>query len=196
MAAREYTDEFNRFWEAWPSPKDQKFSEYKRKTDKPKCFDVWKKRGYEKIAATIIRDVEQKSKYDKSWLDGKGKYLSAPLVYLNNERWDGSEYADIRDERKAASTPSQSVHAHDSGPPMSRWARYANKYLLAKIQRVGGTGSQPGRASETLARAIAAKNEIVNQAESDGDWEDSDFVSVIQKSINDAFMSVPHETAA
>lgn len=95
---------FEDFWEAWPSPTDPRYSGYKRKTDKKKCREIWDKQGLEKKADVILRDVQQRAKYDKGWLQQKGEFLSAPLVYLRNERWDGSEWADVREKRKEEQT--------------------------------------------------------------------------------------------
>jgi hypothetical protein len=74
-----YSSSFNRFWDAWPS--------HHRKGNKPKCFEVWKATGCEDRADHIVRHVEW-SKATDGWRDDGGKYIPAPLVYLNQHRWD------------------------------------------------------------------------------------------------------------
>lgn len=175
---------FEEFWEAWPSPKDPRYRSYKRKTDKKKCREIWETRKYDDQASVIIRDVEQRAKYDKGWLQQEGEFLSAPLVYLRNERWDGSEYADIRDDKKKSNVVPIRQHM-DQGPELSRYARFANLALLKKLLVIGGTGSEPDRPSEAVTRAVRAKNEVVRQAEVE-QWDNEDFKSVIFETINGA----------
>ena len=181
----EEVSRFEEFWEVWPSPKDPRYSDYKRKTDKKKCRELWQKQNLDAQAPVIIRDVSQRAQHDKGWLQQKGEFLSAPLVYLRNERWDGSEWADTRDERKAKQVQATPTRP-SSGPDISRYAKFANRVLLNELRLIGGTGSKPGEPSEALLRTVNAKNEIVSQAERDGDWDDTDFVSVIKKTIHDA----------
>lgn len=71
---------FEDFWAAWPKGD--------RKQDKAKCFDKWGKGNFDAIADVILADIEAKKQTQK-WRDG---YVEAPVVYLNNRRWeDGGE---------------------------------------------------------------------------------------------------------
>lgn len=71
----------------------------------------------------------------------------------------------------------------EEGPDISPWARYANRYLLHVIAKKGGLG-------DLLPDVLAAKREIVHTAEDDAatgePWEDQDFISVIQATIDRA----------
>ena len=73
---------FDAFWECWPKND--------RKQDKAKCAAKWSKDGLDAMAEKIVADVEAK-KATAKWRDG---YVEAPMVYLNNRRWeDGSANA-------------------------------------------------------------------------------------------------------
>lgn len=70
---------FGEFWEAWPKSD--------RKQDKSKCTDKWASDSLDNIADKILADIELK-KLTRKWQDDDGKYIEAPLVYLNNRRWE------------------------------------------------------------------------------------------------------------
>jgi uncharacterized protein YdaU (DUF1376 family) len=67
---------FDEFWQAWPKSE--------RKQDKKACGAKWKQRGLDGIADQILADVRTKRGTTK-WADG---FIEAPLVYLNNARWE------------------------------------------------------------------------------------------------------------
>ena len=70
---------FNAFWEAWPANE--------RKQDRAKCRDKLIALGGAEVLPAILADIATK-RGSKKWADG---YVEAPLVYLNNRRWeDGS----------------------------------------------------------------------------------------------------------
>jgi hypothetical protein len=72
---------FDDFWNSWPKNE--------RKQDRGKCLDRWKAKGLDAFAESIIADIE-KRKLGQKWQDAR--FIEAPLVYLNNERWnDGFE---------------------------------------------------------------------------------------------------------
>jgi uncharacterized protein YdaU (DUF1376 family) len=66
---------FDRFWKTWPASK--------RKVDRKKCADKWRRSGLDAQGDAIIAQVEA-MKRSKQWRDG---YEPAPLTYLNGERW-------------------------------------------------------------------------------------------------------------
>jgi hypothetical protein len=70
---------FGRFWSAWPTGE--------RKQAEGRCLEVWKKKGFENIAVGIIAHVEA-AKKSADWLQG---FVPAPLVYLNQRRWEGAD---------------------------------------------------------------------------------------------------------
>lgn len=74
-----FPDGFSRFWQQWPTGE--------RKQSKGKCSEVWKRKGCERIADRILAHVESLKASD-SWNNG---FVPAPLVYLNQARWEGAE---------------------------------------------------------------------------------------------------------
>jgi hypothetical protein len=80
----EFSDGFNRFWDVWPTTD--------RKEAKGKCFDHWKKAKAESQADEIIAHVER-LKLSQAWTKNNGEFIPAPLVYLNQRRWEGAETA-------------------------------------------------------------------------------------------------------
>ena len=72
---------FVRFWSAWPK--------HFRKESRGECVKAWLKHGCEEVADAICAHVERK-KPSKEWTKVKGEYIPAPLVYLNQRRWEGA----------------------------------------------------------------------------------------------------------
>ena len=70
---------FERFWVTWPKGP--------RKQAKGKCLEVWVKRGCEASAEAILEHVAAMVVTD-DWQRG---YVPAPLVYLNQRRWEGAD---------------------------------------------------------------------------------------------------------
>lgn len=66
---------FEDFWKAWPKNE--------RKQDKAKCLAKWKSEKLDRVADTILADIQVKQQTQK-WQQG---YIEAPLVYLNGKRW-------------------------------------------------------------------------------------------------------------
>jgi hypothetical protein len=73
---------FDRFWAAWPRNP--------RKGAKVACLAKWAKTYCETQADQIIKHVEW-LKTTEQWLKNDGAFIPAPLVYLNQQRWDGAE---------------------------------------------------------------------------------------------------------
>ena len=73
---------FAEFWKTWPSND--------RKQAKGKCLDAWKKAHAERDAALVLAHVES-LKSSASWMKNSGEFIPAPLVYLNQRRWEGAE---------------------------------------------------------------------------------------------------------
>lgn len=77
---------FDRFWEAWPkSP---------RKGAKAECKKKWVKNYCETCADQIIKHVEWMKTTD-AWKKSNGDFIPAPLVYINQMRWDGAEVPEM-----------------------------------------------------------------------------------------------------
>ena len=73
---------FNLFWSTYPSTQ--------RKQAKGKCLDVWKKASAERDVAVIVAHVDRLKK-STDWMKNNGEFIPAPLVYLNQKRWQGAE---------------------------------------------------------------------------------------------------------
>jgi len=73
---------FEDFWKAWPKST--------RKGAKSQCLKVWVKTYCDSCADQIIKHVEWMKTTDQ-WRKDNGAYIPAPLVYLNQQRWDGAE---------------------------------------------------------------------------------------------------------
>jgi hypothetical protein len=77
---------FDLFWEAWPkSP---------RKASKSICEKKWKAKGLDKHWRQIHKHVTWLKTTDM-WRKSDGNFIPAPLVYLNQERWDGAEIPEL-----------------------------------------------------------------------------------------------------
>ena len=73
---------FVRFWETWPKST--------RKGGKAACLKVWGRAKLEtEVEAILAHVVTMTSSQD--WRKNAGEFIPAPLVYLNQRRWDGAE---------------------------------------------------------------------------------------------------------
>lgn len=72
---------FAKFWETWPTND--------RKQAKGKCLDAWKKANAERDAALVLAHVS--SLKNSAWVKDGGQFVPAPLVYLNQRRWEGAD---------------------------------------------------------------------------------------------------------
>lgn len=88
-----FESDFDKFWAAWPKSI--------RKGGKSVCLARWKKGLYDGCADQIIKHVEWMKTTDQ-WRKDGGSFIPAPLVYLNQQRWDGAEIPEsfvIKDEK-------------------------------------------------------------------------------------------------
>mgnify|MGYP003352450188 FL=1 len=77
---------FEDFWTAWPKSV--------RKGAKSQCKAKWDKLGLDMQAETVIAHVNYMKTTDQ-WKKSEGAFVPAPLVYLNQQRWDGAEIPEI-----------------------------------------------------------------------------------------------------
>ena len=74
---------FDRFWQAYPGP---------RKIDKRKCrtrfAEILRASGDPDAMLQRILDGIERWRKSRDWTEDGGDYICAPLVWLNNERWD------------------------------------------------------------------------------------------------------------
>lgn len=72
---------FDSFWSAWPA--------HQRKVAKAQCERKWATQDCEPISATVVAHVEA-MKASAAWSKDNGAYIPAPLVYLNQRRWEAA----------------------------------------------------------------------------------------------------------
>lgn len=84
---------FENFWESWPRSE--------RKVSKGKCLEVWKRKQLDTVSEQIIRHVNF-LKTTESWTKNDGAFIPAPLVYINQRRWEGAELDDNQPQDKWA----------------------------------------------------------------------------------------------
>lgn len=73
---------FAEFWATWPKSD--------RKQSRGKCLMAWKKAHAERVAADVLAHVKRMKSSD-AWTKQGGQFIPAPLVYLNDRRWEGAE---------------------------------------------------------------------------------------------------------
>lgn len=77
---------FEDFWKAWPKSD--------RKGAKSQCLAKWKKFDLDEQVETVIAHVNYMKTTDQ-WKKDNGAFIPAPLVYLNQQRWDGAEIPEV-----------------------------------------------------------------------------------------------------
>ena len=77
---------FDDFWAAWPRSI--------RKGGKSTCLKKWNSLKLDLQADQIIKHVEWMKTTD-AWKKADGAFIPAPLVYINQMRWDGAEIPEV-----------------------------------------------------------------------------------------------------
>lgn len=77
---------FEDFWAAWPKSV--------RKGGKSTCLAKWNKLKLDAQADQIIKHVTWMKTTD-AWKKANGDFIPAPLVYINQMRWDGAEVPEM-----------------------------------------------------------------------------------------------------
>lgn len=75
---------FERFWSVWPKTF--------RKEAQGECKKAWRKASAEKEADRVIAHVERLAA-SPNWRKDNGQFVPAPLVYINQRRWEGADDA-------------------------------------------------------------------------------------------------------
>ena len=120
---------FERFWSAWP----RNGGRYSRKGGKAACLAVWTKRYHFTQADQIIKHVEW-LKTTADWLKDGGAYIPAPIVYLNQQRWDGAEIPEYE------------------APSLNREVDATARYIQERASRVPEPPSETNRAKLDAVR--------------------------------------------
>lgn len=76
------SERFEEFWAAWPK--------HFRKASKSLCKAKWVSKKLDKEADQILKHVAFMKTQD-AWTKDGGSFIPAPLVYINQARWDGAE---------------------------------------------------------------------------------------------------------
>jgi hypothetical protein len=87
---------FDRFWSTWPT--------HTRKVAKAQCLAKWQKKDCEAIADTVVAAVEA-AKRSETWTKDRGEFIPAPLVWLNQQRWEAPSEAEAAAHRPEPVTP-------------------------------------------------------------------------------------------
>lgn len=72
---------FARFWSEYPGD---------RKADKQKCCDKWERDGLEEKADIVLAGLAW-WKNHRDWKKKDGEFICAPLVWLNQKRWEAAD---------------------------------------------------------------------------------------------------------
>jgi len=70
---------FVSFWNSWP--------DHKRKAARKQCAAKWESQGCEAIAERVLMSLEA-AKASDDWAKEGGAFIPAPLVWLNQARWE------------------------------------------------------------------------------------------------------------
>ena len=114
----QFFSSFDRFWDAWPKNADK----YTRKGAKAKCMKVWSRIANLNIEQ-ILAHVEWLKTTD-DWKKDGGFYIPAPLVYLNQQRWDGAEIptkAPAKTEYERTKAVLKELERMPGRPPEGYW---------------------------------------------------------------------------
>lgn len=113
---------FAEFWQAWPRGP--------RKVAKQQCLNKWAKYHCCEIAARIIAHVEQ-MKRSHDWTKENGAFIPAPMVYLNQRRWEGEPLESL-DTTSRAAIEAQGVRMGlGKWNELEQWATYRARVLRA-----------------------------------------------------------------
>lgn len=117
---------FAEFWEAWPRGP--------RKVAKQQCLNKWAKYGCSLIAARIVAHVEQ-MKRSPDWTKENGAFVPAPLVYLNQRRWEGEPLESFDNTSRAAVEAIGVRLGLGKWDELEQWPAYRKRVLFAGNQK-------------------------------------------------------------
>lgn len=70
---------FDTFWLEWPA--------HKRKVARKQCEAKWRTQGCDALADVVMASLRT-AKASEDWTKAKGEFIPAPLVWLNQARWE------------------------------------------------------------------------------------------------------------
>ena len=132
---------FVSFWNAWP--------QHHRKAAKPQCARKWESKGCEAMADRIVSAVNA-AKHSEGWTKESGKYVPAPLVWLNQEQWEAPTEAQAAAEHWHETR--SGIVAKGAEVGIGEWDEYAasvgqGEHWLAYQARVFKAANFIGRAA-------------------------------------------------
>lgn len=89
---------FEQFWQAWPK--------HKRKVAEDQCRRKWQSKGCDAVSEAVMSALEA-AKASDDWRKDNREFIPAPLVWLNQARWEAPTEAQ-------AAADEQDQHWHDS----------------------------------------------------------------------------------
>jgi len=106
---------FPEWWKAWPTNS--------RKVAKQQCLDKWARLECASSYSLILAHTEWMKTQD-DWLRDNGRFVCAPLVYLNQQRWaDWEPPAPTRPKHDVLAELKAHVGAKPSAETLERIAR-------------------------------------------------------------------------
>lgn len=119
-----YPPGFERWWDTYPKH---------RRREKPKCLEIWLKRGLEARASEAIKKLEADVSFDPAWQpDGKGKqFIPLSKTYLNGGRYDDDMPRPARARAPVHEEPGRQ-------PETDRYVIAVNKHALRWLFNRGG----------------------------------------------------------
>lgn len=137
------TPGFELFWVTWPT--------HHRKVAKAQCAAKWEAKGCEAVVDAVIAAVVA-AKASDPWSKNLGEFIPAPLVWLNQARW----------EAPAAPTEAQAAQAREDAakPPVTVASDAAEKTRAANEADAAHLAAQD---PEEKQRRIAAAREATER---------------------------------
>lgn len=104
-------DGFEDWWEKYPA-----FGN--RKAAKPQCLAKWVSKGCAAFKARCIDSLETQKRTPK-WAEEGGRFVPAPLTWLNQERWNATVEAELAAPKWFETVPGVNAKAAEHG--MEKW---------------------------------------------------------------------------
>lgn len=119
---------FEEFWNSWPKSE--------RKQDKSKCLAKWAADKLDDKASEILLDIATKKSTQK-W---QGGFIEAPVVYLNNKRWEDGVTPDQLGQAAVTDPESRaSIEADGEARGLGRWDEASEQWHAYKARVRGRT---------------------------------------------------------
>jgi hypothetical protein len=132
-------DAFSAFWQAWPS--------HKRKVARSQCAAKWETKGCDAFADAVMAALARAVR-SEDWTKEGGKYIPAPLVWLNQDRWEAPAAED-----QPSATPANPQYAEH----MARLAEDRARATAATPEHLALMAAARQRVAESRLAAKPAR---------------------------------------